>query len=113
MKHNRLIPKALLCLLLALVVAVSPMGSLRARAVTQKEIDALKEELAQIDEQIKAQQEVINQLTENKGRVVDRKIAIDAKIDLTMRQIDLINEQVALYRYHMEEHYKNNARKKI
>ena len=98
MKHNRLIPKALLCLLLALVLAVSPMGSLRARAVTQKEIDALKEELAQIDEQIKAQQEVINQLTENKGRVVDRKIAIDAKIDLTMRQIDLINEQVALYK---------------
>ena len=98
MKHNRLIPKVLLCLLLALVLAVSPMGSLRARAVTQKEIDALKEELAQIDEQIKAQQEVINQLTENKGRVVDRKIAIDAKIDLTMRQIDLINEQVALYK---------------
>ena len=98
MKHNRLIPKALLCLLLALVLAVSPLGSLRARAVTQKEIDALKEELAQIDEQIKAQQEVINQLTENKGRVVDRKIAIDAKIDLTMRQIDLINEQVALYK---------------
>ena len=98
MKHNRLIPKALLCLLLALVLAASPLGSLRARAVTQKEIDALKEELAQIDEQIKAQQEVINQLTENKGRVVDRKIAIDAKIDLTMRQIDLINEQVALYK---------------
>jgi murein DD-endopeptidase MepM/ murein hydrolase activator NlpD len=98
MKHNRLIPKALLCLLLALALAVSPLGSLRARAVTQKEIDALKEELAQIDEQIKAQQEVINQLTENKGRVVDRKIAIDAKIDLTMRQIDLINEQVALYK---------------
>ena len=98
MKLNRLIPRALLCLLLALLLAFSPLGSLRARAVTQKEIDALKEQLAQIDDEIKAQQEVINQLTENKGRVVDRKIAIDAKIDLTMRQIDLISEQVALYK---------------
>ena len=87
-----------LCLVLVLALTCSPLGGLRARAVSQKEIDALKEELTEIDEQIKAQQEVINQLTENKGRVVDRKIAIDAKIDLTMRQIDLIDEQVEVYK---------------
>ena len=87
-----------ICLLLALLLFLSPLGSLRAEAVSQAEIDALKKELTQIDEQIKAQQEVIDQLTENKGRVVDRKIAIDARIDLTQRQIKLIGEQVEIYK---------------
>ena len=45
MKHIHPICKTALCILLALVLALSPLGSLRARAVTQKEIDALKEKL--------------------------------------------------------------------
>ena len=87
-----------LCLLLALLLLFSPLGGLKAAAVSQAEIDALKKELAQIDEDIKAQQKVIDELTENKGRVVDRKIAIDARIDLTQRQIKLIGEQVEIYK---------------
>ena len=98
MKHFRSIFRSALCALLALALVCSPLWGLPARAVSQKEIDALKKELTEIDGQIKAQQEVINQLTENKGRVVDRKIAIDAKIDLTMRQIELIGEQVEIYK---------------
>ena len=98
MKCFHSISRSALCLLLALLLAISPLGGLTARAVTQKEIDEMKEELAEIDKQIKAQQDVINRITENKGRVVDRKIAIDAKIDLTMRQIDLIGKQVEAYK---------------
>lgn len=98
MKHSHRVFKSALCLLLAVVLSFCPLLRVNAGAVSQKEIDELKKELAAIEEQIKAQQEVINQLTENKGRVVDRKIAIDAKIDLTMRQIELIGEQVEIYK---------------
>ena len=90
--------RALLCgLLSALLFTASPVGTLNVRATTQDDINAVKAELAEIGKQIEAQQTVINQLTENKGRVVDRKIAIDTKIDLTLRQIDLINQQVEIY----------------
>ena len=78
----------------SVLFAVSPVT---ARADTQDQINAVKAELEEIGKQIEAQQGVINQLTENKGRVVDRKIAIDEKINLTLRQIDLINQQVEIY----------------
>ena len=90
--------RSFLCsLLAAALLLASPLGTVRARATTQDDINAVKAQLAEIGKQIEAQQGVINQLTENKGRVVDRKIAIDKKIDLTQRQIDLINQQVEIY----------------
>ena len=90
--------RTLLCgLLSAALFTITPLGTLDVRATTQDDINAVKAELAEIGKQIEAQQGVINQLTENKGRVVDRKIAIDTKIDLTLRQIDLINKQVEIY----------------
>lgn len=78
----------------AVLLTLSPMT---VRADTQDQINAVKAELEEIGKQIEAQQGVINQLTENKSRVVDRKIAIDEKINLTLRQIDLINQQVDIY----------------
>ena len=97
MKRSSRFFKAFVSAVLSLVLVLSAVGPLEARAVTQAEIDALKAELAEIDKEISAQQDVINALTENKGRIVDRKLALDKKIDLTMRQIELINEQVELY----------------
>ena len=78
----------------AMLLFLSPVT---VRADTKDQINAVKAELEEIGKQIEAQQGVINQLTENKSRVVDRKIAIDEKINLTLRQIDLINQQVAIY----------------
>jgi len=90
--------KALLCLLVCLALVLPALGTIPAdAAVSQQEINELKEELKLLDEQAEAQQAVINQLTENKSRVIDRKIALDGKIDLTLRQIDLIGEQVEIY----------------
>ena len=87
-----------MCLLAAvLLLTASPLTALQAQAVTQAEIDDLREQLKELEAQVQAQQEVINSLTENKARVVDRKIALDAKIDLTRRQIQLIRSQVEIY----------------
>ena len=88
---------SVLSLLLCLALLLPCFGTVRADAVSQQQIDELKEEIKLLDEQAEAQQAVINQLTENKSRVVDRKIALDGKIDLTLRQIDLISEQVEIY----------------
>lgn len=96
--------RTVVCALLVFALLVlSPLAELRVRATTQDDINAVKAQLAEIGKQIEAQQGVINQLTENKGRVVDRKIAIDAKIDLTLQQIDLIDQQVAMYDQIIEE----------
>ena len=81
----------------AAAVILLVFSPLTVRADTQDQINAVKAELEEIARQIETQQGVINQLTENKGRVVDRKIAIDTKIDLTLRQIDLIHQQVDIY----------------
>ena len=90
--------KNILCILLAAVIlAASPFTAVRAGAVTQDEIDELKDKLAEIEELAEAQQGVIDDLIANKGRVVDRKLALDAKIELTRQQIRLINQQIALY----------------
>ena len=97
MKRSSRFFKAFVSAALSVVLVLSALGPVEARAVTQAEIDALKAELAEIDKEISAQQDVINALTENKGRIVDRKLALDKKIDLTLRQIELINEQVELY----------------
>ena len=86
-----------LCALLCALLLFTPLMTPNAGAVTQEQIDKLKEELSEIEKQIAVKQDVINQLTENKGRVVDRKIAMDEKISLTQRQMDLINEQIRVY----------------
>ena len=98
MKRKRQIWRSILCVLAAaLLLTASPLTALEAHAVTQAEIDSLKEQLKELEAQAQAQQEVINSLTDNKARVVDRKIALDAKIDLTRRQIQLIQSQVEIY----------------
>ncbi len=98
MKRKRKLWRPLLCAVAAaLLLTSAPFAALEARAVTQGEIDSLKEQLKELEAQAQAQQEVINALADQKGRVVDRKIALDAKIDLTRRQIQLIQNQVAIY----------------
>ena len=73
--------KRVVCLLLSLALLIPGFGAVKARAVSQAQIDELKEELKLLDEKAKEQQQVIDQLSENKSRVVDRKIALDGKID--------------------------------
>ena len=97
MSISRKKKSAFLSMLLVMSILLSPLGSVRANAVSQQQIDDLKKDLELLEEQSEAQQEVIDSLTANGARVVDRKLALDKKIDLTLRQIDLINRQVEIY----------------
>ena len=84
-------------LALILVISAIPFSAPTANAVTQEEINALREQLKELETQAQAQQEVINELAERKARVVDRKIAMDARIDLTRRQIQVIQSTIDAY----------------
>jgi len=87
-----------LCALAAvLLLTASPLTMVTAQAVTKGEIEELQEQLKELEAQVQAQQEVINELAESKARVVDRKIALDAKIELTRRQIQLIQSTIDIY----------------
>ena len=98
MKRTGKSSRSLCCFLAALVLwTMSPFSSLTAYAVTQSEIDALQEQLQAMEEQAEAQQAMIQGLTDNKALIVERKIALDASIELTQRQIQLIQGQIELY----------------
>ncbi len=97
MKNARKTLRTLTALIAVVLLVFSPLTEMTARADTQAQIDTVKKQLEEIKKQIDAQQGVINQLTEDKGRVADRKIAIDTKVNLTLQQIDLMRQQVEIY----------------
>ena len=88
--------KKLLCILLTLAVMCS-LGAVSAGAVTQSEIDELEAERKALEEKAAAQEQVITELTGTRARFIDRKIALDKKIELNQQQIRLIGDQITLY----------------
>ena len=69
MKNARKTLRTLTALIAAVLLVFSPLTEMTARADTQAQIDTVKKQLEEIKKQIDAQQGVINQLTEDKGRV--------------------------------------------
>ena len=63
-----------LCALAAvLLLTASPLTMVTAQAVTKGEIEELQEQLKELEAQVQAQQEVVNELASSKARVVDRR----------------------------------------
>ena len=85
------------CTLSVLIMAASPMLLIDAGAVSQAEIDALQEKRDALTKQLDEQQTVIDKLTNAKALVVQRKQALDDKIELNQQEIELITSQVKLY----------------
>lgn len=86
----------LLCVALCsgIVLETVPM---EACAVTQAEIDALKAKRDAIKAQRQEKQAVVEQLEEEKASVVAQKRAMDERNTYTLQQIQLNNEEIALY----------------
>lgn len=86
----------LLCVALCsgIVFETVPM---EASAVTQAEIDALKAKRDAIKAQRQEKQAVVEQLEEEKASVVAQKRAMDERNTYTLQQIQLNNEEIALY----------------
>ena len=80
-----------------LLAAAVFAASLPAYAVSQSEIDELQKKLDALEQQAQEQQDVINDLTNQKARFVTRKIALDGKIEINRQMIELIGEQIKIY----------------
>jgi len=86
----------LLCFSLSTALVLETMP-VRAAAVTQAEIDALKAQRDAIQAQREEKQAVVEQLEAEKASVVDKKKAMDERNTYTLQQIQLNNEEIKLY----------------
>lgn len=94
MKNLKKTLRSVVCALLAAVVFAA---SLPAYAVSQSEIDDLQKKLDALEQQAQEQQDVINDLTNQKARFITRKLALDNKIEINRQMIELIGEQIEIY----------------
>ena len=98
--------KSLLALILSVVTVLSlVLGALptRAYAVTQSEIDALKKERDKIAGQKAAQQAIVDELEAQHADVLERKLALDDRNVYTLEQMELNEQEIALYDQMIEE----------
>ena len=91
MKNYKRTLRSVLC---ALVAAAALASSFPAYAVSQSEIDELQKKLDALEQQAQEQQDIINDLTDQKARFITRKLALDNKIEINRQMIELIGEQV-------------------
>ena len=69
----------------------------QAFAVSQWEIDEVKRKRDLVAEQRNAQQQIVDNLTGEQNSVIDEKLALEQSVSLTREQIDLNNQEIALY----------------
>lgn len=99
MKSRRL-PRCLLglALLLAMVLPLTGPGLVvDASAVTQAEIDALKNKSGDIAAQKADIQKQLKEVQANKGEAMKKKELLESQIDVLRKEIDSTNELIAMY----------------
>jgi murein DD-endopeptidase MepM/ murein hydrolase activator NlpD len=94
MKHSTI--KRLLSALLVLVFAFVLFPA-EAYADLQDEIDELRKERLQIAEEHEQKQAVVDQLEEERAGLLERKLAMDERNELTRKEIENIEKEIALY----------------
>ena len=87
----------LLSLLLCGAVLTEMLPMRAAAAVSQDELDSLRAQRQLIQAQREAKQAEIDELTENAVGILVQKRALDERNMYTMQQIQLNNEEIALY----------------
>ena len=92
--------RSVLSLFLALILALTLFIAfipVQANAVTQSEIDDLKEQQSSLKEQQKDIQSTINSLKGQQDKLIELKTALDQKNAITLQQIQVLEEQIALH----------------
>ena len=93
-----------LCVFLAVLMILSViMMVIPVRAVSENDIALLKARRVDLEKQLAEQDELIRTLTENRALIIDRKAALDKRIELNRENIDLMNEQIDAYETLIEE----------
>ena len=87
----------LLCSLLGVCVLTGLLPAKAGAEVSQAELESLRAERAMIQAQREAKQAEIDELTESAVGILVQKRALDERNMYTMQQIQLNNEEIALY----------------
>jgi len=91
----------IVCLLLVLVMVfgllIYGVGSISAMAISQADIDALEDERQAIRDQQQLVIEQMDALEDEKASVIERKEALDMQNELNRQEIEVINEQIAVF----------------
>ena len=80
-------------LLLVMIFTLLPVP---AYAVTQGEIDELRKKRAQIEQEHDEKQEIVDQLEEEKASVLEKKLAMDERNELTRQEIENLSDEIQL-----------------
>jgi len=90
--------RSIVCILLSVLMVLSLILSvIPALAVDESELEKLAMEMALLELDAQAQQEIIDDLDSSKARFLDRKLALDAQIKLNQDAITLMEAQIRLY----------------
>lgn len=95
-KKNISIMSAVLAVVMVLALLLTVLPS-SASAVTQAEIDALKQQKKELSDQVSSYQSEIDALKSQKKAEVELKTALDNKLALTNQQIVNLEDQIALH----------------
>ncbi len=102
MKQRRLVQ--VICLVLALMLTMSlalmAVGSTGAGAIGEQyqgEIDSIEAQKQELQSEREGMQAGIDELEAQKASVLEQKAALDAQNELARQEIELIDEQIALY----------------
>lgn len=93
--------KSVLAMILVAVTLFSQIPG--ASAVSQSEIDALKKERDRIAEDKKAQQAIVDELEAQHASTLERKLAMDERNAYTLEQMELNEQEIALYDQMIED----------
>ena len=100
MNRRKRIFSAAMAIVLALTmlssVIVVIVTSVKAQAVSQTELDALRAKAEELAEQKSEIGEKISELQSQRASIVERKNMLDANIELTRQEIENLTEQIAL-----------------
>ena len=103
MKRKKII--SIIAVILAILMALSLVASVlpTAFAVTQSDIDALKEKKAELTERVKEAEERVNSLKDVQATVLDQKTALDEKNEAAKEALALVAEEISMYDGIIEE----------
>ncbi len=102
-KTKRTLISLLLAVLMLAGSVTLPVFQTTAHAVTQSQIEAKKAEKRALQQKIKAQEAKMNELKANEADLMERKTALDEQQIMKVEEINLVKEELTMYRQLIEE----------
>lgn len=97
-KRRKSVISVLLAILILAGAVMLPDLQVEVHAVTQAQIDAKKSQKAALQAKIKDQQAKMNSLKSDQADMLKQKEALDQQQDLKIQEINLVKEELEMYR---------------